>query len=128
MTPPRDRGGLNFLDPIGTFRYGACHHEEERMIARFLAIGCALLAIAGLTPMPAGAARAGRTNVLDLHHLPLGDGKISNAPRKGYVFACQQGFMPGRGGAEANVPWIHGRTWDLTEKPHVRGRVLWPQA
>jgi hypothetical protein len=66
-------------------------------------------------------------DVLDIHHLPLGDGHISNTPRRGYVMACRMGPGRGRGARHAGA-WIHGKTWDLTEKTQVRGRVTWPQA
>jgi hypothetical protein len=75
--------------------------------------------------MPAAA--AARHDVLDVHHLPLGDGRISSVPEAGSVMSCRTG--PGRrGGARHAGPWIHGDTWDLTEKLHVQGRVMWPQA
>ncbi|MEJ2435956.1 MAG: YHYH protein [Pseudolabrys sp.] len=87
-----------------------------------LAAGVALSAAAG------NAAKAApKHDVLDIHHLPLGDGHVSSTPRRGYVMACRRG--PGRGrGARHAGPWIHGRTWDLTEKTQVQGRVTWPQA
>jgi YHYH protein len=66
------------------------------------------------------------TDVLDIHHLPLGDGKISSSPQRGYVLPCSAEFR-GRG-AQAAGPWIHGDTWDLTQKLQVQGRVLWPNA
>src|ERR1700733_1271424 len=68
----------------------------------------------------------GKTDVLDIHHLPLGDGKISTSPQRGYVYSCQTQF--GGGGAQEAGPWIHGDTWDLTEKISVQGDVPWPQA
>ncbi|OQW44426.1 MAG: hypothetical protein A4S16_03845 [Proteobacteria bacterium SG_bin6] len=63
--------------------------------------------------------------------LPVGDGRISDGPRKGYVFACPRGwFAPrfGAPGARATGGWFHGDTWNPLEKPHVQGHVLWPQA
>jgi hypothetical protein len=68
-----------------------------------------------------------QTDVLDVHHLPLGDGKVSASPREGYVTSCMTGFRGG-GGAQRDGPWIHGETWDLTQKIAVQGRVNWPQA
>jgi YHYH protein len=32
------------------------------------------------------------------------------------------------GGAQHVGPWIHGKTWDLTQKITVRGRITWPEA
>jgi hypothetical protein len=80
-----------------------------------------------------------KTDVLDTRHLPLGDGKLSEVPRRGYVMSCGGGFRgddggrrgggPPRGaGAQLVGPWIHGNTWDLTQKISVQGRVSWPQA
>ena len=31
-------------------------------------------------------------------------------------------------GARVNGPWIHGATWDATQKFAVQGNVVWPQA
>jgi hypothetical protein len=65
---------------------------------------------------------------LDPRHLPLGDGRISTTPVRGYVMSCRTRFNPNAAGAQVNGPWIHGATWDLTEKFAVQGRVVWPQA
>jgi hypothetical protein len=60
--------------------------------------------------------------------IPLGDGKASTtAATVGSVHACQAG-NPNAGGATANVPWIHGTTWDSTAKVTVQGSVSWPTA
>jgi len=63
---------------------------------------------------------------VDLHHLPLGDGKYtSSGPRKGYAYNCQTDFYGG--GAFRQGPWIDSATgtWDKTEKIWVRGSVRW---
>jgi hypothetical protein len=65
-------------------------------------------------------------DVLDPHALPLGDGKVSTAPRRGYVFSCNTQFRGG--GAEHAGDWIHGATWDATRKIAVQGDVSWPNA
>lgn len=67
-----------------------------------------------------------RTDVLDVHHLSLGDGRVSTDPRRGYVMSCTTTFRGG--GAQHAGPWIHGDTWDMTQKIAVQGRVAWPQA
>jgi YHYH protein len=67
-----------------------------------------------------------KTDVLDVHKLPLGDGRVSDAPLRGSVMSCRMQFR--QGGAAHAGPWIHGDTWDLTQKITVRGRVTWPQA
>jgi YHYH protein len=81
-----------------------------------------------LLAAPAGiAASASKQDVLDIHHLPLGDGHISTTPERGAVMACRMG--PGRRGSARHAgPWIHGASWDLTEKPQVKGKLAWPQA
>ncbi len=58
--------------------------------------------------------------------LPLGDGKISPAPRAGYVFSCRSRF--GGGGAFRDGNWIQGNGWDPKAKIHVEGSVIWPNA
>lgn len=79
-----------------------------------------LAAICGLLVAPIGA-------LAHTAHLPLGDGKISASPRKGYVYACQSRF-PGGGGAFRTGSWIRGGTWTPDEKPQVEGHVDWPNA
>lgn len=59
--------------------------------------------------------------------LPLGDGKLSTAPKTGYVFACQPGF-PGGGGAQVAGPWIKDGYWTPSAKPIVEGSARWPNA
>lgn len=65
-------------------------------------------------------------DVLDVHRLPLGDGRVAAAPERGSVLSCRTDFR--RGAVVHSGAWIHGDTWDLTEKPTVRGRVTWPEA
>jgi YHYH protein len=62
---------------------------------------------------------------VDLTHLPLGDGKISTEPKKGWIWACR--IDPNAGGAFRDGPWIKpDGTYDLTAKPTVSGDVHWP--
>jgi hypothetical protein len=62
---------------------------------------------------------------LDPTRLPLGDGKISNAPRAGWIWACR--IDPGAPGAQRAGPWIRNDgTWDSTKKSSVGGNVTWP--
>lgn len=57
--------------------------------------------------------------------VPLGDGKVSTSPQRGYVFACQTRFVGG--GAFRDGPWIKSDgTWDSTAKALVDGEVAWP--
>ncbi len=60
-------------------------------------------------------------------HLPLGDGKLTNTPKIGYVLACQSRF-PGGGGATLAGPWIKDGYWTPAAKPQVEGNVRWPNA
>ena len=87
---------------------------------RLPAAMAALLALAG----PLGAA-AHETGGPDLTHLPLGDGKISKGPRRGFIWACR--VDPQAGGAFRNGPWIRSDgTYDFTKKAVVSGHVTWP--
>ncbi|HKI87243.1 MAG TPA: YHYH protein, partial [Thermoanaerobaculia bacterium] len=60
------------------------------------------------------------------HDLPLGDGHVTDHPAVGNVYSCRTTFRGG--GARHAGSWFHGDTWDPTEKPHVQGRVYWPEA
>jgi hypothetical protein len=61
----------------------------------------------------------------DLTRLPLGDGKLSNAPKAGWIWPCHT--EPDAGGAGRDGPWIKGDgTYDLTAKAVVPGSVSWP--
>lgn len=55
--------------------------------------------------------------------LPLGNQKTSTAPKAGSLWSCQQSFNPNAPGAQSAGPWIHGDTWDMTEKIAVAGSV-----
>jgi len=65
-------------------------------------------------------------NTMNLQAIPLGDGKVSTEPKKGYVYSCQTSFRGG--GAQHNGNWIHNNTWNLSQKIHVEGNVSWPNA
>lgn len=56
--------------------------------------------------------------------LSLGDGKISDVPKRGYVFACP--LPPPGPGASVVGPWIHEGLWYPDQKVTVSGNVLWP--
>lgn len=61
----------------------------------------------------------------DLTRLPLGDGKLSNSPRVGWIWPCHT--EPDAGGAGRDGPWIRSDgTYDLTAKAVVPGSVTWP--
>ncbi|MCF8478647.1 MAG: YHYH protein [Pseudolabrys sp.] len=63
---------------------------------------------------------------VDMTKLPLGDGKISHAPKAGWIWACH--VDPNGGGAHRVGPWIDqkAKTFDFTAKTVVRGSVMWP--
>lgn len=63
---------------------------------------------------------------VDTEAIPIGDGKISDEPKKGFVMSCADTF-PG-GGAQASGDWISGDTWNMSKKPEVEGSVKWPDA
>jgi hypothetical protein len=60
----------------------------------------------------------------DLTHLPLDDGKISQEPKKGLIWACR--IDPAAGGAWRDVPWIDKQagTFDYTKKAVVPGDTI----
>lgn len=62
----------------------------------------------------------------DVTALPLGDGKLSQSPKAGWIWACR--VDPQAGGAQRVGPWINTAkgTYDLTAKPVVPGQVSWP--
>ncbi|HET7060128.1 MAG TPA: YHYH protein [Candidatus Saccharimonadales bacterium] len=65
---------------------------------------------------------------VDSAALPLGDGKVSTAPKTGYVDSCTTSFRGG--GAQHAGPWINSanNTWDSQTKTAVEGAVTWPAA
>lgn len=65
---------------------------------------------------------------LDLTALPLGDGKYTDVPEAGYLYACNPDG--GTSGAMEEGPWIdlEAGTWNMHEKAVVPGEVSWPQA
>jgi hypothetical protein len=73
-------------------------------------------------------AKAATIKKPDLTRLPLGDGKTTTSgPRRGYIYSCQT-YDASNGGAGTDGPWIASKTFDLTEKAVVDGKVSWPNA
>jgi len=98
--------------------------ETTRLDPRaLLRAACLVLATAGIVH---GAHAQAHVDVLDARALPLGDGKVSTGPERGYVYACNAQFRGG--GAKHAGNWIHGSTWDATSKITVQGDVAWPDA
>jgi hypothetical protein len=63
-------------------------------------------------------------NPLDAENLPLGDGKISSAPQKGFLMPCESRFFGI--GAFRDGEWIRpDGTWNAAIKPEVDGDVAW---
>ncbi|MFT3734829.1 MAG: YHYH protein [Rhodocyclaceae bacterium] len=60
--------------------------------------------------------------------IPVGDGKLANAPRVGYLFTCMRMVSADRAGARGDVPWIRDGMWYPDEKLVVNGQVRWPNA
>ena len=95
----------------------------------------ALVSLVAVAVMTLGAAARNHTghvrsgaelSMLDVHRLPLGDGRVSRTPARGSVMTCGEPFR--RGGPAHAGDWIDGGTWDLTAKPMVAGEVFWPNA
>ncbi len=64
---------------------------------------------------------------VDIKHLPIGDGNISDQPMRGHLWSCRKYFRGG--GAHALGDWFNGDgTYDLTAKPLVDGKVDWPHS
>ena len=86
-------------------------NQQSKQLLAKLSLSIALLAVGSTASYSA--------------NLPLGDGKISSSPKKGYVYSCQQRFNPNAPGAQASGAWLTGKTWDPSKKPIVDGNVRW---
>ncbi len=63
---------------------------------------------------------------VNVHALPVGTDKyVTDGPKKGYVYSCITNFNGG--GADVMGPWFSsdGKTYDLTKKVAVEGKVKW---
>ena len=59
--------------------------------------------------------------------VPLGDNKyVTDAPKKGYVYLCSA--HKDNPGSSVIGPWVHGDSWNISQKISVAGSVSWPQA
>ena len=88
-----------------------------------LTLACSLTACAQAQTAQAPATIGTRVTVTEL---PVGDGKVTDHPQAGNVYACTTTFRTG--GARHVGDWIHETTWNPLEKPHVQGEVIWPDA
>jgi hypothetical protein len=91
----------------------------------FAGTGCASAHEEDAAGTPAKAATIKKP---DLTRLPLGDGKTTTSgPRRGYIYSCQT-YDASNGGAGTDGPWIGSKTFNLTKKAVVDGKVSWPNA
>jgi len=97
-------------------------------------LAAAVAAVAAVTAVLAIAAtsalrRRNRASRRRPEGAPARRGRVSSAPKVGYVDGCQTSFG-GIGGAQAVGPWVDeaAKTWDRTKKLSVQGTVKWPQA
>ncbi len=95
--------------------------ERRRLSRRRLLLPLVLVALTA----PAPAMAQGHPVASSLA-LPLGDGRVTDHPEIGNVYACRSTFRAG--GARHDGPWFDGKSWDPTRKPHVSGQVMWPDA
>ena len=74
--------------------------------------------------------RLAASATVDPKALPLGDGRYSDVPKVGYLYPCLPKIFYSitQTGARGGGNWIHGSTWDLTQKPFVQGEVRWSNA
>ncbi len=73
-----------------------------------------------------GASGEPTATPVDVHALPVGtDRYVTDGPKKGYVYSCITDFNGG--GADVMGPWFSsdGKTFDLTKKVAVEGKVRW---
>jgi hypothetical protein len=114
------RGRIKFLGGMALFAAGS--------LIVFLALtGTGSTTSSSAATSKPSSATSAATSGPDLTALPLGDSKTTTTnPRRGYLYECVK--MTGGGGAQKNGPWIHGSTYDLTQKFVVDGAVDWPKA
>jgi hypothetical protein len=110
---------------------GPCDPKGDRVLIGLLLLTLSLMA-AACGPPSTGFGGDSTTVppvavVPAMTALPLGDGKISTAPRVGYVFACQTA-PGGLSAPPGSAPWISGSTWNATIKPTVSGSISWANA
>jgi hypothetical protein len=107
-------------------------------------VGCVALVVTGAAVTSAGAqaAASGGSITLDngqitipkadvgdvnLTALPLGDNQYSSSPERGKIDLCNPGMLQPANDT-TTLPWVHGSTWNLTQKAFVSGQVSWSDA
>lgn len=87
-----------------------------------------IASVAGHTPNSQPGIWKQKSPGIEPTQLPLGDKRFSDHPQRGFVFPCNARAYNGTLGAQVFGPWIHGSTWDATQKIAVEGEVYWPEA
>jgi len=116
--------GLGFL-LVFSIVAGVYWYVQNKTILQQASKKASVSSLTVVTPMP-GQPQHSQELMINLHALPLGDGKVSTSPKSGYIYSCQTTFQGG--GAQESGSWIDGNTWDLGEKISVDGSVSWPNA
>lgn len=93
-------------------------------MSKFIKMGAVLVVALGVQSCALAADSTGSVKDSGAK-IPIGDGKISNAPKNGYVYSCQTRFNPNAPGAQASGSWIVGDYWYPELKPSVSGNVIW---
>jgi hypothetical protein len=90
---------------------------------RATALVLAVIALGACTSKQVAAKRTTTTLTGTSHALPLGDGKYTTSPTRGFVDSCITQFNGG--GAFRDGPWIDAaaKTWDAAKKIAVLGSV-----
>ncbi|MBL8642751.1 MAG: YHYH protein [Rhodospirillaceae bacterium] len=86
----------------------------------------AVFLLAGLQTASAHEALKAKAHGVDLTRLPVGDTRVSDKPKVGWIWACRPPLDAPP--AVAKGPWFNpdGLTYDLTRKAVVQGEVTWP--
>jgi hypothetical protein len=91
------------------------------------ASGLLCLLVFGTGKLPLSNAASSSAAGPDLTALPLGDGKTTTtSPQQGFLYQCR--IPVSNQQPSASLPWIHGSTYNLTQKAAVSGSVAWPTA
>jgi hypothetical protein len=127
---------------VRSCRVGRGRYLRPRSVA--LAIGGAALLLVGAaaTSPSAHPAASGAPITLDngqitiprsevgsvnLTALPLGDQRYSSSAQQAKIDLCNSGMLQPANDT-STLPWVHGTTWNLTQKAFVSGSVSWPNA
>ncbi len=105
-------------------------HNRRSILAAGVVALCAVAGVAASVAFsaPRYAKTVTQPGAIDPTAIPLGDGYVSTSPKVGYLDSCQTSFRGG--GAEHAGSWIDStaKTWDISTKIAVSGKVSWPDA